>query len=351
MPSILHHHPREVVMPQPVKKKQQRLNAKRCKARARVALLLCCMSGLLPPTVNTILAGEDDRRCCLWVDVYQGEPVLYENVLKDLAGVQVVYFGECHALARHHEIQEKVLRDLARKGVPLVLGLEQMEHFQQPHLGRYSEGKIDFQALAKATNWSERWHNYKQYRAILETAREFRIPIVALNARAETIRQVARGGGVDQLDPRTRKELPAKLQLRDPLYEKLLNLELMVHMAATPETLRPIREAQICRDEMMASVLCSFLQSEKGRNRTAIVLCGAGHISYGLGLVSRVRRRLPKIKDRTVVLSQSGDLKLSPEEKAMARDIEITHEQLRAINQPVADYLHVKSLAKQRTPE
>ena len=121
----------------------------------------------------------------------------------------------------------------------------------------------------------------------------------------------------------------------------------MVHMSATPETLRPIREAQICRDEMMASVLCSFLQSEKGQNRRAVVLCGAGHVSYGLGMVSRVRRRLPGIKDRVIVLSQSGDLELSPEEEAMARDIEITHEQLRAVNQPVADYLHVRSLAKQ----
>jgi uncharacterized iron-regulated protein len=300
----------------------------------------------LVATFGTILAGEDSERCSLWVDVYQGEPVLYEDVLEDLAGVQVVYLGECHALERHHEIQAKVLRDLARRGLSLVLGLEQLERFQQPHLDRYNEGKIDFQKLVKATNWSERWHNYRQYRTIFEIARESRIPVIALNARAETIRQVARSGGVDQLDAQARKELPADLQLEDPLYEKLLNLELMVHMSATLATLRPIREAQICRDETMASVLCSFLQSEKGQNRTAVVLCGAGHVSYGLGMASRVRRRMPEIRDRTIVLSQSGDLELSPEEQAMARDIEITHEQLRAIDRPVADYLHVKSLAR-----
>jgi uncharacterized iron-regulated protein len=307
-----------------------------------VAALACACSTTLP--------GEDSRRPSLWVDVYQGEPVPYEDVLKDLAGVRVVYLGECHALERHHEIQETVLRDLAREGVPLLLALEQMEHFQQPHLDRYNEGKIDFEELVKATSWSERWHNCRQYRPILEAAREFQIPIVALNARGETIRQVAKSGGVRQLAPRERKELPAELQLEDPLYEKLLNLELMVHMSATPETLRPIREAQICRDEMMASVLGSFLRSDHGRGRTAVVLCGAGHVFYGLGMVSRVRRRLPKIKDRVVVLSQSGDLELSPEEEAMARDVEITHQQLRAINRPIADYLHVTSLAG-KSPE
>lgn len=296
---------------------------------------------------GTIPAEEDSGRCDVWVDVYHGEPIFYEEVLEDLADVRVVYLGECHALDRHHEIQERILRDLARKGLSLVLGLEQLEYYQQPHLDRYNEGKIDFEELAKATNWSERWHNYQQYRTILETAREFQIPVIALNARAETIRQVARSGGVDQLDAKTRKELPQDLQLKDPLYEKLLDLQLMVHMSMTSETLRPIREAQICRDEMMASRLCSFLQSDQGRDRTAIVLCGAGHVSHGLGTVSRVRRRMPEIRDRTIVLSQSGDLELTPAERAMARDIEITHEQLRAVNRPIADYLHVRSLARE----
>ena len=290
------------------------------------------------------MAEEKDPRYSIWVDTYRGEPVAYEDVLEDLTGVGVVYLGECHALERHHGVQERILGDLAREGVSLVLGLEQLEFFQQPAVDRYNEGTIDFQGLVKATDWPERWNNCGQYRAIVETARELKIPIVALNARAETIRQVARSGGVDKIGPQARKELPAQLRLEDPLYEKLLNLELMVHMTVTPETLRPIREAQICRDEMMASRLCDFLESEKGRGRTAVVLCGAGHVSYGLGTASRVRRRMPKIKERIILLSASGDLELSPQEEAMAREITITHEQLRQINRPIADYLHVRNL-------
>jgi len=228
--------------------------------KAIVQAVACWLLVLAPGTTTVALAAEDDGRCVLWVDVYQGEPVSYESVLGDLKGVRVVYLGECHALERHHAIQLEILRDLDAGGLPLVLGLEQLEHFQQPDLDRYNEGKIDYAELAKATNWSERWRDYQQYRPILEAARELRIPVVALNARAETIRQVARGGGVDRLDAQARNELPSDLQLEDPVYEKLLNLE------------------------------------------------------------------------------------LSPEEEAMARDIEITHEQLRAVNRPVADYLHVKSL-------
>jgi len=300
---------------------------------------------------TTSLAAEDGPRYSMWVDVYRGEPVTHEDVLADLIGAGVVYLGECHALERHHEIQERLLGDLARAGVSLALGLEQLEFFQQPALDRYNEGTIDFEELVKVTDWPERWHNYEQYRTIVETARELKIPIVALNARSETIRQVARSGGVEKIDPQSRKELPAELLLEDPQYEKLLNLELMVHMTVTAETLRPIREAQICRDEMMASRLCDFLASERGRGRTAVVLCGAGHVSYGLGTASRVRRRMPKIKERIVLFSRSGDLKLSPEEKAMAREITITHEQLRQIDRPIADYLHVTNLKPGEEPE
>jgi uncharacterized iron-regulated protein len=277
-----------------------------------------------------------------WIDVYQGEPVSYESALGDLATVRTIYLGERHTLQRHHEMQAKILTDLAQKGLPLAVGLEQMETSQQAHLDRYNRGEIDFEQLAKVTDWPKRWQNCQQYRPILEAARKWKVPLVALNAKSEIIHQVARGGGVERLAPELRKQLPAEMQLQDPSYEQALSLQMMVHAAATLKTLRPMIEAQIARDEAMAQTLCAFLQSEQGRGRKAIVLCGAGHVAYGMGLPTRVRRRLNDSKDRIVLLSESGEVRLSPAETAHARSIEITHEQLRALRQPVADYLCVK---------
>ena len=87
-----------------------------------------------------------------------------------------------------------------------------------------------------------------------------------------------------------------------------------------------------------------YLTSEAGRGRTAVVLCGAGHVAYALGTPARLRRRLPDAKDRILLLSESGDLVLTAEERAMARPITITHDQLRQIDRPIADYVHVTSL-------
>ena len=316
-----------------------------------LSLFFGCFLGLLATPVFSEAAdeGQDGRRS-LWIDLFRGEPLSYEAVLDDLAGVDVVYLGEYHNVERHHEIQRRIVADLAQRERPLVVGMEQLESFQQPDIDRYNRGEIDFDQLAEAINWGRRWGNYKQYRPIVEAARKANVPILALNARSETIRHVARSGGLDRMDAKARSELPADIWLDDPSYRKKLSLQMMVHAVANPETLRPMIEAQIARDEAMASALCSYLKSDAGRGRAAIVLCGAGHVAFGQGTAERVRRRLPGIKERTVRLSASSDVTLSPQSRAISRPITITHEQLRQIDKSIADYLYVTSLKTTSKP-
>jgi uncharacterized iron-regulated protein len=311
--------------------------------KARLACVVSLLA-LLAAAPDVAANADETTRRSLWIDVYRGEPLQYEEVLDDLAGVGVVYLGERHTIQKHHDLQAQIVADLAKRGKPMVLGFEQLEALPQPAIDRYNRGEITFDQLAEAVQWPKVWANYKQYQSIVEAAHKAKIPILGLNARAATIRKVARSGGVARLDKETRAELPKDIFLDDPLYRKLLNLQMMVHIAANEETLRPMIEAQMTRDETMAATLCDFLKSDAGRGRSAIVVCGSGHVAYGLGTPTRVRRRLPQIKDRIVLFSESGDTVLSPQELAAARAIEITHEQLRQIDRPIADYLHETSL-------
>lgn len=322
-----------------------------CGAGAVFAGGINARSAIAAPDVPGLAGGgEPDDRPGLWVDFFRGEPVGYGAVLDDLAGVDVVYLGEYHTVARHHDIQRRIVEDLARQKKSLVLALEQLESFQQPEIDRYNRGELDFDQLAAAIGWAHRWRNYGQYRPVVEAAHDNNVPLLALNARSETIRQVARGGGIDRLDGKLRAELPAEVWLDDPAYRDRLALMMMVHAAANPESLRPMIEAQIARDEAMAAALCGYLKSAAGRGRSAVVLCGEGHVAFGQGTVARVRRRMPGLKDRIVVLSASGDVTLSAQEKAVSRPVEITHEQLRRIDRPIADYLHVTSLKPADAP-
>jgi uncharacterized iron-regulated protein len=132
------------------------------------------------------------------------------------------------------------LQELFARGVPLVLCLEQLEARDQPAVDRYARSEQDFTALAQEIDWAKKWTNYADYRALCEFARQHRIPLRALNAPADTIRTVSRGGGVARLPADQRAQLPADIFLDDPVYERVTDLKLAMHMAMDPAKLHGI---------------------------------------------------------------------------------------------------------------
>ena len=72
------------------------------------------------------------NRPSLWVDVYNGEPARFGDVITDLETVDVIYLGERHTLQRHHDLQTRIVGALLDNNVAFALGLEQLEAWQQP---------------------------------------------------------------------------------------------------------------------------------------------------------------------------------------------------------------------------
>jgi uncharacterized iron-regulated protein len=269
----------------------------------------------------------------------------FEEVLDELQRARVFYLGEYHTIPRHHRLQLEILSGLAHRGVPLVLAMEQFEYFTQPALDRFNNGDTDLQGLGVDADWANRWRSHTNYHALLTAARVHRVPVLALNARAETIRAVGRQG-IGGITAEQRAELADDIQTDDPSYEQLMTRVLGVHMAFDPQKLRPVFEAQVARDETMAARLASFLVSPAGRDRTAIVICGRGHCEFGLGMPDRVARRLPGVTQRVVLFSQSNDLQLTDEEDRQAREIEVPHQFLRGLGRLPADFTHITGPAQ-----
>lgn len=280
-----------------------------------------------------------------WIDLAHGDQASENDVLADLAAANVVYVGEIHALERHHAVQLQLLQELFFRRVPLVLCMEQLEARDQPSVDRYARGELTFEELAATIGWEKKWRNYPAYRGLCEFARQHRIPIRGLNAPADLIRSVSRGGGLAKLPADQRAQLPAEIVLADAPYEALVNREMGVHMAAEPARLRPMFEAQVARDETMAENIVRARHLDANAPRSAFVLLGGGHIRYGLGTPERVRRREPKIVDRLVLISESGAASLTASEKAVAKEIDVTHEQHRTLGRAPADYLRLLPVA------
>jgi uncharacterized iron-regulated protein len=278
--------------------------------RSFIIALLAVFSG-------AVQASAQDRPA-FWVDMKLGEPVSTEEMLEDLAEVDVIYLGETHRLERHHRLQAEIVRELAKSGRPLILGLEQIEGRDQEEVDRYNEGKVDFKGLAKAIEWEKQWNNYEDYREIIEAAHGSGGRVVGLNGPREVIRSVGKSG-VDGLSKEDRVQLPEEIFLDDPVYEKLMETLLLVHMTMEKGFLRKVFEAQAARDESMAAAIAEGWRDAPGKGDgkkpIAIVICGAGHC-------------------------ESGDLELTESEKAMMREMEIRHRDVDFIDRPIADYLH-----------
>lgn len=277
----------------------------------------------------------------LWIDLVHGEEIADRDVLDELAQANVVYLGESHTIQRHHELQLRVLQELFVRRVDLVLCLEQLEARDQPAVDRYNRHEIDFDGLVRAIDWAKKWSNYPDYRAIVEFARQHRIPIRGVNAPAAVIRAVSRGGGLAKLPPGERAQLPAEIVTEDPAYEQIVTKELSIHMAVDPAKLQPMFEAQVSRDETMAAGIVAARRAYGEKPRTAVVILGAGHMRYGLGTPARVSRREPGVVERLVILTESGQLRLTDSEKAASREVNISHDERRAIGRPPADFLRV----------
>ena len=285
-------------------------------------------------------AAQQRPRAMLWVDAVEGEPVTFQDMLEDLSQSRVIYLGEIHSIPRHHELEQEVLEGLAKRGLRVVLAMEQFEFPAQPILDRFNSGEMDVSGLIKEAGLERRWPGYSNYVGLVTAARSHEIPLLAINARAETIRTIGRRS-LEQLTPEQRQQLPQQIVTEDPVYERWLNKVLGVHMAFDTSRLRPAFEAQVARDETMADRLANYLNSPAGQKRTAVVVCGRGHCEYGLGTPARVGRRIPGIRQRIVLFSESGDLHLTEEERKQARSIEVSHEFLRELERPAGDYFQV----------
>ncbi len=311
------------------------------------------LSRLLPLALSLLpLPAAADERPEFWLDMLMAEPVEDEQDLwNDLAQADVIYLGETHRLARHHRQQVRVIEQLLANPRPLILGLEQIESRNQPDLDRFNRGEIDFEGLAKAIDWKKQWGNYEDYRALVETAREGGARIVGLNAPREIVRKTGREG-IAGLEPEERAQLPETIHTDDPIYERLLNQLLSVHANFPPEFLKNVFEAQVARDDAMAQAIVDAIEAHDGPGKPQLAaVTGSGHVQFGLGTPDRVRLRKPGLRERILLMTESGDLELTPEEEAMRRAVEISHQDLHFIRRPAADYLYVKEQKPEKPGE
>jgi len=218
------------------------------------------------------------------LDLHRQRAISFGSVLDDLAGVKVVFVGEMHDSAPHHQAQLQVIRGLVERGVRVVIGLEMFRDNSQQALDNWSHGLIGEEEFVAEFN--RNWSMWPAYREIFLYAREQKLTMLGLNLEREIPRQVSKAG-FKSLSTEQAGSLPSIRCDVDADYQNYIRKVLGNH-AHNGDGFLHFCEAQIVWDAVMADNLLKWINS--GEDGVVVVLAGNGH-AWRFGIPEQIRRR------------------------------------------------------------
>lgn len=245
--------------------------------------------------------------------------------------VDVVFVGERHGDPGAHAFQLKLLEALVEAapaaGRPLVVSMEMFERDVQLAVDEYLAGLIsEEQFLASARPWA----NYERdYRPVLELAREEGLPVVAANAPRRYVNRVSRLGpeGLSDLSGEARAYLPP---LPYPGPSDAYRAEWNERMAAlAPDAGHgateahghggeddPALQAQALWDAAMAHAIHLAIEGEASKARAVpdgagrplvVHLTGSFHVENRTGTPEALRHYRPGARDLIITTRAVAD--------------------------------------------
>lgn len=221
------------------------------------------------------------------------------SVIDSLLRKKIIYVGEGHDRFEHHRVQLDVIRELHRRNPSIAIGMEMFQKPFQSVLDEYIAGTIDEKEFLKKSEYFKRWgFDYNLYREILLYAREFSLPVAALNIPREAVSKVSKGG-IHSLGPEDQKGLPEYFDLSDEAYRLRLRSFFERHQNIEEKNFDFFFQAQVLWDESMAQNLTEFM--EKHPEHQMVVIAGTGHMAFGSGIPGRAYKR--NGKDYAIILN------------------------------------------------
>lgn len=249
------------------------------------------------PTLDPLETLYDYRL----VDSHSQKAISLTDLVKKLAGQDIIFIGEFHGNHAVHLFQAQLQAALYKQNPNQILSMEQFNRDQQTILNRYLDSEIGEKTLIQE---APTWSNYAaSYRPLVEFAKQQFIPIIAANAPADIVRCVGRQGKayLEKLPAETRHLLPESPFYSDPAYQAKF-AQLSEHR---PQKSPPAKDssntyfAQLLRDNSMAeSIQTAHSQHPDSQ---VIHVNGAFHSNEYLGTVSALKHRNTRLK--TTVIS------------------------------------------------
>ncbi len=223
-------------------------------------------------------------------DTHLGREITLHDLANALHRADVVFFGEEHNDSVAHVLQFELLKAMNEQYTNVALSMEMFVSDDQLVLDEYLSGLITERNLSKD---AVLWNNYKDYRPLVEYAKEHQLYVLAANAPSRYTNRVTREGleSLNALDKSAKRILaPLPIDtLTGAYYDKFAGLmgghEGMGNLK--------IYQSQNLWDATMAHRISKL--ARKKTIKKILHLNGRFHSDEKLGTVAQLRKYAPRL--------------------------------------------------------
>lgn len=232
-------------------------------------------------------------------DTERDQFVSVEEFARVVESADFVIVGESHGNPDDRELMLAVLDKVDASERRYAIALEMFQRPYQSILDAYVDGSIDESEMLTRTEWASRWgFRSEHYAPLWRQARNKKRPLIALNARRELTRAVARHG-IEGVDDSIADGL-VEIDFSNDAYTAWLRDVFAAHgMKADSEEVSNFVAAQLVWDETMADTAVKTWSRQDVE--AVFIVSGRGHVDRGWGIPSRISRRSPQASVVTIV--------------------------------------------------
>lgn len=268
------------------------------------AAVLCCLSFLALAAVAPLAAadrslhltiGDPERRereaplvLDGVTDTRTGALLTPAELPAKLEGVRLLLVGESHTDVEFHRVQLRVLEALVKSGREVFVGLEMYPYTEQRFLDQWVDGLLTEEGFLELSRWYENWgYHWAYYRDIFLFARDHKVRLFAVNAPRDVVTEV-RKKGIAGLSPEARAHIPSDILPSDAEHQALFRSFFEegdpLHSGLSDDAWNGMYSAQTTWDATMAHNAVRALRDKGGPRTLLVLLAGAGHVAYGVGV-------------------------------------------------------------------
>ncbi|MCP4753158.1 MAG: ChaN family lipoprotein [Proteobacteria bacterium] len=266
-------------------------------------VLLITIFGLLGCTSTVV--KRDDPLIGKIVSTLDRKEIPYGTLTQRVLESDVVYLGENHDNADHHQIQLRIVGDLIKNGRRPRLGFELFSVDQTGYLMAFVSAKSKGphavapekaeRILRRQLGWENRTDSdWAFYFRLVELAREHELTVFGADLPKGIVRRLTRGG-IDSLT-NVEKALLHPTDFKDEHYQRLMYGKFTeAHCGwSLKSLLERLYGSWIARNDAMAHSIAVMIGEIP--DEPIVMILGGGHVEHNMGVYERTAYLKPGIR-------------------------------------------------------